>query len=589
MPDVDANDRRRQQGEPAFLKHMLVQDFLPSLITILHSIPKPRNALLRTDSVLNDYGSNPQWWAGESIETPTVTFVDDSTGTESSSQSSCPPLVAEVQRLIAFLDKTERAYGSAEAISRIHSIKIYEHTAITMKPLLERFVETWDSIGTAPSLFQSSVTDASKSSGATKEIHMFEARTTFADDQKERSLVDLLDNCFWDKKESGDFDADHFLDDVAPVQILTVPRHSAWKLTVPSSLYLDRWLISNREFIEKLKDQTSAVANRVEKINASLKKLKSFSYSVTSPNGAIAGLVKDVDAIKLMSDSIKHMQERQAADEDGDGDNGGARSILKLQKISARVDEKIRELNGHKEDCQRILTDYSTLLTNPDVSPQPPGYEFQNRYVLRGVATASLHELTTYALYPASSKSSMRDASLQWWKMSFNTVTHAPKVEKARTTEDEVLRAAADGIHETMLIYVSEEMLSGPPPVPLPPQLERFVEKDNAAFRDEVTRSAPIGPSGKPVGPAVPISFASARTRSGSRGSDDSMTVQRDDDDEGIEMDDHPPPYEGDAELEDVKMETQPEMEERSTQGRPGLFAMPRGGQPSSDAEMEGP
>ena len=40
---------------------------------------------------------------------------------------------------------------------------------------------------------------------------------------------------------------------------------------------------------------------------------------------------------------------------------------------------------------------------------------------------------------------------------------------------------------------------------------------------------------------------------------------------------------------EDTFEETQPEMEERRTQGRLGLFAMPRGGQPSSDAEMEGP
>lgn len=588
VPDVEATERQRLDGEPAFLKHMLVQDFLPALITILHSIPKLRNALMSSDSFLHDYGFNPQWWSGESTETPSILYVDDSMVTENTTSPSCPPIVAEVQRLMAFLSKTERAYGSAEPLSRVHAIKLYEQTSSIPKPLMERFVETWDSVGDAESLFLSTVTDAKQTSGATKDIHMFEAMTGFPSPDSEMTLIDVLDSCFWDKQENGDFEADHFLDDVAPVQILTIRPHRNWKLIVPPTLYLDRYLLSNRSIIESMKKQNSSFVERVTQADTKLKKLRTFKYNPST--GMSLGPEKEGDAVKLMEDSIKYLKERIEGKENDDENSESVRTLRKLEEIFARVDGKVRELEEEKLKAKDTMKKFSTILTDPDTSPHPPDFEFSRRYVLRGVATAALRHLTTYALHPSSLTPFARSGSLQWWKMSYDTSGHTPRIEKAIVTEEEVLKKASEGTEDTMLVYTSEDMLSGPPPIPLAPQLERFVSKDNAAFRDELSRAAPTGGPGPAIGPAVPITITGVRTRSGSRGSDDSMTVNRDD--EAMEMEEHdrPPPYNGsEAEFEDVKMDLQPEMQEVGGQGRPGLFAMPRGRQVSSDTEMEGP
>lgn len=586
VPDVEANERQRILGQPVLLKHMLVQDFLPSLVTILHSVPKLRNALLNSESHLYDYGFNSQWWSGESIQTPTISYTDDTSTTENTS-SACPPIVAEVQRLMAFLDKSERAYGSAEALSRVHAIKVYEQTSALPKPLMERFVETWDSIGDSQSLFLSTITDLKQSSAATRDLHMFEARTGFAAPEKDIALVDVLDNCFWDVQDNGDFEPDHFLDEVAPVQILTIRPHKTWNLLVPPEIFLDRYLLSNSDIIQQMKNKKSTYVQQIDKVNSTLKKLETYKYNSSTGTGLVSA--KEGNAVRLMEDSIKFLQDRSQEAKDDEVKNQTRLTIAKLEKISARVEEKIQALKAEKEEAQTAMKKFSAILTDPSTPPQPSDYEFECRYVLRGVATASPRTLTTYASYAPPRRTSAQDASVQWWKLCYDTTGPTPRLEKSSVSQDEVLAEAGKGAQDTMLVYTSSAMLSGPPPVPLPPQLERFVEKDNAAFREELEQSDPFNVPDGP-GPAVPITLTGVRTRSSSRGSDDSMTVNRDD--EGIEMDerDLPPPYDGsEKELEDVKMEPQPEMEERNGHGRPGLFDMPHKGIPGSDTEMEGP
>ena len=596
MPDVDSHDRQRGEHTPAFLKHMLRQDFLPSLITILHSVPKLRNALLSSEAHLHDYGFNSHWWSGEDIQTSTISFVDDDLTMENAS-CSCPPIVAEVQRLIAFLDKTERAYASAESLARVHAIKVYENTSSVPKSLIERFVETWDSIGDAPSLFLSTVTDIAKSSEATRDVHMYDARIGFSTTDREKTLVDVLDNCFWDVLDNGDFEPDHFLDEVGPVQILTLRAHKTWKLVIPPTVYLDRYLLSNSHIIHKMKAENSTYIEQINKANSTLKKLETYKCNLL--NDATVGPEKEADVAKMFERSIDFLADRSEHIEDENIREQTKLTVAKLEKIWERIEQRVHTLRAERQQAEAALRKFSSVLTEPGNALQPEDYEFKHQYVLRGIATSSPRNLTTYVLRPSPDSSSVENRKGQWWKMAYDTAGSKPHIERSTVTEEEVLKKAGEGVNDTMLAYTSAATLTGPPPIPLPPQLERFVDKDNTAFRDELAQ-AEADDTKRGPGLAIPTTIAQTWTRSVSQGSDDSMTVNRDDEAMEMEDRDQPPPYDGlGDQFEDVRMDTleemeglnrQPEMKERSGQGRPGLFDMPSNAHSlDSDAEMEGP
>lgn len=109
-------DRKRQPGEPVFLKPTNSgSSNLSAAFTILHSIPSAREALLARNYCRSDYGHDDQWWDGQNIRILRIINVDDE-------ESQIPEELVEVQRLIAFLDQSTRAYGSAEGIATIGDI-----------------------------------------------------------------------------------------------------------------------------------------------------------------------------------------------------------------------------------------------------------------------------------------------------------------------------------------------------------------------------------------------------------------------------------------------------------------------------------
>ena len=80
-------------------------------MTILHSIPPYRQHLLSLGDTLDDYGSSPTWWSGD---------VDTGLGlvTSSDGDGLGLNLTHETQRLMAFLDASNRLYGSVMHLAR---------------------------------------------------------------------------------------------------------------------------------------------------------------------------------------------------------------------------------------------------------------------------------------------------------------------------------------------------------------------------------------------------------------------------------------------------------------------------------------
>jgi hypothetical protein len=118
LNDPEPAERKRDIALdiPAFLKPSTENNRLGALITIYSQIPLIREIFLPRvpQDTAPNYGHDKEWWTGKAIDVPQV-FGEDMT----------PPseVTMELQRLMAFLDKTERSYGSAEALANLSDVQ----------------------------------------------------------------------------------------------------------------------------------------------------------------------------------------------------------------------------------------------------------------------------------------------------------------------------------------------------------------------------------------------------------------------------------------------------------------------------------
>jgi hypothetical protein len=112
--DPEPAARKRDFNVPAFLRPSTDNNRLNALFTIYHEIPLLREVLLNRADVQQSYGFDSEWWTGKAIEVPYVSGCEPDEGQE---------LIYEMQRLMAFLDKTDRSYGSADALANARAVK----------------------------------------------------------------------------------------------------------------------------------------------------------------------------------------------------------------------------------------------------------------------------------------------------------------------------------------------------------------------------------------------------------------------------------------------------------------------------------
>lgn len=121
---LPASDRKRSQDAPAFLvqhPNTVGNHRLGGLLTILHEIPLARNILLSCGIPADSYGYDGEWWKGKAI-TPPQSSQSQTPGSDlewGSDDGSKPRLEEEIHRLMAFLDSTERSYGSTSVLTEL--------------------------------------------------------------------------------------------------------------------------------------------------------------------------------------------------------------------------------------------------------------------------------------------------------------------------------------------------------------------------------------------------------------------------------------------------------------------------------------
>ncbi|KAI1462291.1 hypothetical protein F4805DRAFT_410089 [Annulohypoxylon moriforme] len=112
--DPTPSQRKRGSDAPAFLRQ--TKDHrLGFLLSIFHQVPLVRNILLQYGTPAKNYGHNSEWWRGQPIlkheHLAAMARGEPTWGNEPRSE-----FTEELHRLIAFLDKTERAYGSVDSL-----------------------------------------------------------------------------------------------------------------------------------------------------------------------------------------------------------------------------------------------------------------------------------------------------------------------------------------------------------------------------------------------------------------------------------------------------------------------------------------
>ncbi len=114
--DPDPSLRVRQPGAPVLLRcrHDInwKKHRIGALLMIYQQIPAARNALLQCgEPPAYGYGNKSDWWQGQPMPVP---GQPDTGWTDDSSLSWSD----ELHRLMAFLEATERAYGTADVLAR---------------------------------------------------------------------------------------------------------------------------------------------------------------------------------------------------------------------------------------------------------------------------------------------------------------------------------------------------------------------------------------------------------------------------------------------------------------------------------------
>ncbi|MCJ1285160.1 hypothetical protein MMC26_004498 [Xylographa opegraphella] len=493
LQNPDPQFRMREKGAPAFLKPSLAGHYVPALVTILHAIPMAREALLSRDYMLSDYGKSDEWWDGLPIESPQIFNLD-----QTIDETKREEIVFEFQRLMAFLDETERAYGSADVLVNMEGTR-----HVHMGDVEGRLLQIWsESVARAmPDYELRTIFETSASEDLNDRIIYaldLPIDSFFLDSGS--TLYDALDAAIWTGFKATDDEA-IYLERVPDVLVIKARRSGGTGtgigVKVPATWYADRYLKESLVATKEMRLTRESVMDEITKIEHSQANLAKFQVS-----GADGKLV---DTAKLLRVAKAHFESSPASRilkqplQNGVSEASDSASTSpsyseiaeQLQVVAERVSQKLKgksilaPLEHSKDQAVEKLRELSKLYTKPSENIDDPPH---HKYTLRGVST---NQNTTYVLANPNGPGDLMSSGLeewQWWKISYSVGDVHP-ISYAKVREVEVLKAARDESHKALLVYASQKALSYQEER-IPDQLINFVRADNLAFETELSKAA---------------------------------------------------------------------------------------------------
>ncbi|KAM7209229.1 hypothetical protein V8F20_000567 [Naviculisporaceae sp. PSN 640] len=524
LSDPDPISRKRTEGVPVFLRCRAEEKWkhhrVGGLLMVLHSIPAARNALLRIgDEPAYGYGNDPGWWRGKPILPPETKILHDRWLAEGNPESGyLPPWTDELHRLMAFLDLTERSYGTADILSLCRpdgvgdsgnpEVDFFE--SYTTELTIANGHDTSGVIGDRTLITTARV--GSIGQGEPAMIHNLAhldwtlGREALAGTE---SLYDIWDLMFFPDTEDLPSRA-AAITDPAEVIVFRFADDEGFEqpIQVPETFYIDRYLQDNRDKVwQSLLDSQT--------ISAAFKKSAAKERSLTQrtlPNSQ-----KTVDCRTLFKKSIEKCQQKIAriknraawaehetkpfnAEEVYLAENHGEPALDKEESEMIRYYEgKIRKLEESLADIEKTLND--VILPERDnlrklslearklfKDPAPElGWDPKFKYTLRGVVSESNKIFLRKREQVLMQMEDSSPPAEQWVKMW--TMSDSDNAALYKTVSfDEVLSEALGRGKAPVLILASEKAMAEELE-PLSSALKTFVKHDNRLFMQELAQS----------------------------------------------------------------------------------------------------
>ncbi|KZM19315.1 uncharacterized protein EKO05_0002896 [Ascochyta rabiei] len=492
IDDPAPSQRQREEGQPAILKPSPRYNYFPAMLAIIHSIPQFRNALLSPAVTQNDYWVGDEWWKGNPSGSGRTRIFDDSVGWDEAYELD---IIYETQRLMAFLDNTDRAYATIESMLESDAWKQLEAPSLDdPDDDMLKFLMLW-SAAYAKHDPKFEINGMLRSVvNAQQQVNSFVLDSTVTKrHERTPDIYDVLDDTFFPNPDG----TAHIMD-ISNVLIFRLSSSdqdgNELGCRIPATLYPDRYLEKNKSVITAMFEEMASYDTQLSTINDQTDRLKFHTPAKRNS--------KTIESLKLIKTSMKAFQPNSEGDEPNAKD---AATLSQLQELYESVESKLATLEEQRKQAQQTLNTISNRfkptiddgaeplidLTEPNY---PKGQSAQDAmhhpYQLYGVST---RRDVIYLLHPDTA-SNTPDAK-QWWRIQYDSESGSANIIRDRVDLQQVLERATSEAASVLLIYANEAAISEPP-LPLSKPLEDFVKKDKLYFLEELQKNHDLGAAG---------------------------------------------------------------------------------------------
>ncbi|KAL1608222.1 hypothetical protein SLS60_003161 [Paraconiothyrium brasiliense] len=480
IPDASLHDQIRKD-KPGFIKPAVGDNHLPALITMLHSIPLIRNTLLAPEISAVDYWRGEDWWKGNASAS-SITLSDD-IGSEADSELE---LLYEVQRLMAFLDSSERTYASLESLVQLDAwaqpsfSSPDEHTQNDLVKFLMRWSSMYQNHVSTASLGGILCSDVNVN-GQNQGSHVLEVDMGSIDPiSAEPTLYDYIDELLF-----TEFGSAHITKPSSVLILSLQPRGSKRKCKIPAILYVDRYLEENRPAVEANFSDRKKYTEILSTLDAKVEDLKYHTpQKVQYP--------KKMETLTLLKNSMRAFESSSEAMTKSSRDTA---VLARLQSLCEKVERQLAELEEQKKKAKKALDGIAQLFRAPmegsssetDTSEHDTQHKFKHPYRLCGVAKSK----TEYYICHPVKEPGYLEHDHAWWHIKYELPNSSSSSEEpASITRDwkditDVLNDVSKISESTVLVYGNDAAFS-PSLTPLSSKLETFVKKDSLNFQQQV-------------------------------------------------------------------------------------------------------
>lgn len=376
QPEPDPAYRKRDLGVPAFLIGSGAHCIGP-LLTIYHEIPLLREVFLDRKNILANYGSSNEWWTGKAINIPRMDQENPDNGSQADKEFKY-----EFQRLMSFLDKTDRSYGSVDALVNSAAVRTAQGSSgnglenATLN-LYNRLLS--DNPVQAQKLFSRPFNGSEE--GPSSAIFDLEFPN---EDSTDETVYDLADATMW-SLPSTDPSNSAYISHIAEVVSF---RLTGWTINkksgviFPAVWYPDRYLESSKQAAWEMRSQKSPIKAKLKKIS----ELENLLTGMREHAGRTF-TVRDMFEVALQHENDQVVSNIPIENENlisFEEPQKTKNLSAQLSRLMESIERKVAALNEEKEKCRGKLRELSKLYTESSDDPHQPKL---HRYTMRGVCT----------------------------------------------------------------------------------------------------------------------------------------------------------------------------------------------------------